>query len=307
MEDLEQALADDMQNEKEGFDSFDTAISRKPIELTLKSIQRRQAYIDQLGKPLEWIDRGSEELLFLTRRATLDEHMQDLAGGIDMEKHVRVINAALKQYLPTADKLAIRLDDAALTPLKEIWYRVSQREPQENSSRSESVRRAIELAICNGDASRVSELKQLTVESAKCLSKMPGSALLLNGLEGMSPVAATHLLQWSGDWICMNGIETLNPPLAKALFEWEGEWISLNGVTEFPARVARFLLGWKGKQLELMGLRQLPGQTAMQYLADWEAAGGRLFVPEIVREKLEHLHRSTPVHAAGWNLLDSSQ
>lgn len=57
---------------KEGINSFEQARKNKRIELSLRTIQRRRAYILELENPTLWIDRGSEELLYLTRKAELD-------------------------------------------------------------------------------------------------------------------------------------------------------------------------------------------------------------------------------------------
>jgi hypothetical protein len=74
------------------------------------------------------------------------------------------------------------------------------------------------------------------------------------------------------------------------LFQWEGEWISLNGLSAFPPEMAKYLAQWKGKQLELMGLtfnKDQHDKIALEYMAEWEKAGGKLFVPESIRTMID--------------------
>jgi hypothetical protein len=74
------------------------------------------------------------------------------------------------------------------------------------------------------------------------------------------------------------------------LFQWEGEWISLNGLSDFPPELAKYLGQWKGKQLELMGLAFNEDQhdkIALKHMAEWEKAGGKLFVPESIRTMID--------------------
>jgi hypothetical protein len=125
---------------------------------------------------------------------------------------------------------------------------------------------------------------------------MRGSDLFLNGLTEISPAAARQLFQWKGSWICLNGVRALSPRTARYLFQWDGNWISLNGLTEFPAEIGEKLLQWDGHQLELMGLQyseDFPSTIALEYLARWEHAGGKLFVPEAVRKKIDEIHAAS--------------
>ena len=83
---------------------------------------------------------------------------------------------------------------------------------------------------------------------------------------------------------------------AHYLFQWDGQWISLNGLTEFPAEIGEILLYWNGRQLELMGLQYIedhPARIALEYLARWERDGGKLFVPQSVRRKIDEIHRKS--------------
>jgi hypothetical protein len=82
------------------------ALKNRRIELNLRTIQRRRSYIHGLEKPARWIKQGSEELLYLKRKAEFDLQLIDIAGGIDMDRHMRHIGAAIQKYRPSAEKLA---------------------------------------------------------------------------------------------------------------------------------------------------------------------------------------------------------
>ena len=68
--------------------------------------------------------------------------------------------------------------------------------------------------------------------------------------------------------------------------------MDLNGLSEFPPELAKHLGQWKGKQLELMGLKSNKNQTdraSLTYMAEWEKAGGKLFVPAPIRDMMNQL------------------
>jgi len=75
----------------------------------------------------------------------------------------------------------------------------------------------------------------------------------------------------------------LAPEAAQQLFAWPGDWISLNGIGELTAEAARYLPAWRGRKLELMSLRKT---NAIEYLVQWEASGGKLFVPAGIRQEI---------------------
>ena len=275
--------------------SFDQALKNKRIELALRTIQRRQAYIQELEKPALWIDRGSEELLYLTRKAKLDLELIDIAGGIDLNKHKRHIRAAVHQYQPTADKLAVHLPEEKLIPLETIWQEASNKKkantPIEKMARNTNDEQ-IASEICSGSLGRTAELTRISVDTAKCLARLNGSEMFLNSVPQLLPEAARELFRWQGKWICLNGVKALSPEVARYLFKWKGNWISLNGLSEFPPELAQDLLKWEGQQLELMGLkyRQTESeQKTLKYLALWETTGGKLFVPDEIRKEMNRI------------------
>jgi len=108
----------------------------------------------------------------------------------------------------------------------------------------------------------------------------------MNRLSRVSPAAAKKLCEWPGQWLCLNGIPRLSPDVAMHLSGWTGERISLNGLSELPVEAAASLAGWKGRQLELMGLRK---PTGIEHLVQWEAAGGKLYVPDNLRKEIGQL------------------
>jgi hypothetical protein len=266
------------------------ALKNKRIELKIKTIQRRLVYIDKLERPLKWLEQGSEELLYLKRKANFDLQMVDIVSGIDMDMHMRQFNAALQKYRLTADNLAINTEGVELQPLETLWKRLYLKTINNPHLLANIENWFIEQEICSGDLKRIGELSSISAEAARCIVQMEGSDLFLNGIQDLSPTITKQLCQWRGKWICLNGVRILSPSAAKHLFQWEGEWISLNGLSAFPPELAKYLGQWKGKQLELMGLafnKNQHDKIALKYLAEWEKAGGKLFVPKSIRTMID--------------------
>jgi hypothetical protein len=266
----------------------------KRIELGLRTIQRRLAYIDLLNEPLDWLLQGSEELLYLERQALLDLELLGFASGIDMNRHERHLEAAIEKYRPKAEKLTIDSKNADLAPFDQLWQPIVALKKLRAAQKllAESKEQAIWDEICSGNYDRLNEVERLSPQAANCVSKIPGSDLFLNNLTDISAEAARHLFQWRGNWICLNGCKTLSSEVAAYLFSWEGNWISLNGLTTFSEEIGEKLLNWKGLQLELMGLQVKANgsdQSGLKYLAQWEKSGGKLYVPHEIRQKLDQL------------------
>ena len=293
IEELEKEILDELQQADSI--TFLEAIENKRIEFTLRTIQRRQAYIRELDRPAQWVFQAAEDLLYIKRKALMDIQVAEIASGIDMNMHVRHMNTALNKYRPTADKLAIDMTDAPSESLESIWQGIQNKRLTDMSHRAHSKNQIILEQICTGNFSRLAELSEISVDSAKCIVEKQGSDLFLNGLTEISPSAARHLFQWKGNWICLNGFRALSPRVAAYLFEWEGRWISLNGLTDFPPEIGTLLLQWQGNQLELMGLRYTDDSAAkigIKYLAEWERSGGKLFVPQTIRKKIDEINGS---------------
>ena len=269
--------------------TYQEALNNKRIELKIKAIQRRLGYIDKLDTPLRWLEQGSEELLYLKRKTNFDLLVVEIVDGIDLEIHMRQIKAALQKYRLTAENLAITTEGAKLQPLETLWDGLYARTKNNPHLLVDIENWFIEQEICSGDLKRIGELSGISAETARCIVQMEGSDLFLNGIENLSPTIAEQLYQWKGKWICLNGVRILSPSAAQYLFQWEGDWISLNGLSAFPPELGKYLGQWKGKQLELMGLsfnKDQHDKIAFKYLAEWENAGGKLFVPESIRKMI---------------------
>jgi hypothetical protein len=287
---LEQNIFQEAQ--REGIISYEQALKNKRIELNLRTIQRRQAYIRELQRPSSWLNAGSEELLYLTRNAQLDLAIGDIAGGIDINKHKRHISAAIYKYRPEGENLAVDRQETNMTPLETIWQRIKKLEDTKDPVSLNPKDKQIIDEICSGNFGRIAELTAISPEAAGCLAQMKGSDLFLNGVTKLSPAAAQNLFQWQGNWIGLNGIKELSPAAAKYLFKWSGKWISLNSLTDFPPELGLYLLRWEGQQLELMGLNIQHTESdpkALKFLALWEATGGKLFVPDEIRETMKRI------------------
>ena len=271
---------------------YGQALENKRVELGLQTIQRRQAYIQKLNDPMEWLEQGSEELLYLKRRAAFDLQLIEVAGNIDMNKHMRHINAAIQKYRLTADNLAIDPNTVEMESTRKIWQRLYLKTKNNPFLRAELNNWYIQKEVCSGNLSRVGELSKISPEIARCLSELDAADLFLNNIKELSPSVTKYLCQWNGKWLCLNGVHALSPSVAQYLFQWQGEWISLNGLSEFPPDRAKYLVQWEGKQLELMGLQdniQKTDRQTLTYLAEWEKAGGKLFVPQHIRNLMDQL------------------
>jgi hypothetical protein len=294
IEELEKEVLDEQH--KTDTQTFLEATGNKRIAFSLKTIQRRQAYINQLEQPLEWVTAACEDLLYIKRRVITDLQVSAVASGIDMDQHLEQMQRALEKYEPTADKLAIDPAESGLESLETIWQKVQNKQDLISPKPAYSKNQIISDQICAGDFNRIDELSEISTATAKCISRMHRSDLFLNQIDEISPGAARHLCQWNGRWICINGIKALSPRVAHYLFQWNGHIMSLNGLTEFPSEIGEKLLKWDGRQLELMGLQdaaETHERIGIEHLAEWERSGGKLFVPPKIREKINALHRQT--------------
>lgn len=84
--------------------SFQQAQENESIELNLRTIQRRRAYIQGLDRPADWLHAGGEELLFQIRKTRIDLMVADTTEGIDL---AGLMQANIDQYAFNADKLAV--------------------------------------------------------------------------------------------------------------------------------------------------------------------------------------------------------
>ena len=179
-----------------------------------------------------------------------------------------------------------------MQPLEKIWQQVKNQKYQLEQISLNAGDEQVLNEICAGNFKRIAELTSISPDAAKCLSQMEGSDLFLNSVTTLSPEAAKQLFQWQGNWICLNGVKELSPAAAEYLFKWKGSWLSLNSLHEFPPELAQHLLKWEGQQLELMGLnlnKNEEDQKTLKYFALWETTGGKLYVTDKIRKKIENL------------------
>jgi len=290
--------------------SYRQALNNKKVELGLRTIQRREAYIRQLDQASEWLEGGSQELLYVRRKTLIDMEASKIAGGIDLERLITDLEGVIQKNRRGIQGLTVDMGTTKLHPLEAIWSRLAEEENPQARGKIYTQRRAnkgqadghplkkgnrdseIWEEVCSGNYARKGELTELSVQAAKSLSKIKISDLFLNGLTQLSPEAAKHLMKWKGDWICLNGLKQVLPETGKSLFQWPGKVISLNGLSSFPPEFAPLLLKWQGTQLELMGLEPSHdiGQLAgIKALAQWEESGGKLYVPDDIRKQIEHV------------------
>lgn len=271
-----------------GCGTLAAALKHAPLELLLQGIQRRQAYRDALAQPLRRLESGAEELLFLQRRARIDLKVLDVAQGLDLQAQHQAIRSALRAHEPTVESLSIRVAGTSASQ-ELLWRRLAEQARQTTFNAEDRLNQSIVAEACAGNLGRLAELTTLSLKGAGCLAESGTQELFLNRVNQLSPLAAQKLAEWPGRWLCLNGLKRLPPETARELFAWTGEWISLNGLSEMAPEAGRSLAGWKGRQAELMGLRKL---SALDALVEWEASGGKLFVPGDIRQAIDTLRQA---------------
>jgi hypothetical protein len=273
---------------QERIDSIAQALDNAEVATLLRNIQRRTVYAEALDRPLGWIDSASEELLYLSRRAALDLQVQAVAAGLDMARHEKEILQALEKYHPTPGRLSVDPGSIPAPGLEVIARKLVEQARLMGWGPDDRRNQEIELEVCGGNLGRAGQLSRLSLKGARCLAESDAALLFLNRLTEMTPLAAETISKWPGEWLGLNGLARLDPEAAAHLFAWRGRRLSLNGLEELPAEAGARLTGWSGHQLELMSLRRPAGAEG---LAQWEAAGGRLFVPDVVRPAIDQAGR----------------
>jgi hypothetical protein len=266
-------------------DSLVPARKNREIDLLLQNIQRRLIYCETLEKSMQWLDAACEELVYLERRASIDLLVAALADGIDMQRHLSDLDQALQQLQPTASRLSVDSRSMAAPSLEAIANRLIEQAKLKGMTPNDERNQEIVEEVCSGNLTRAGQLSKLSLRGARCLAESTAKQLFLNRLTEISPLAAQKLAEWPGDWLCLNGLSKLDADVAARLFAWQGSWISLNGLRELSVEAGKQMAGWNGRQLELMGL--LHRSFGIDYLVQWEAAGGRLFVPEPLRRTID--------------------
>jgi hypothetical protein len=270
-------------------DSLVLARKNSDIDLLLKNIQRRQIYSETLERTMQWLDAASEELLYMKRRASVDALVATFAEGIDLRRHLNELDLALQKFQPTPSRLLFDPRSIATPSVEATARRLIEQAKLMPVSSSDDRNQEIVAEVCSGNVMRAGELSKLSLKGARCLAESTAKQLFLNRLTELSPLAAQKLAEWPGEWLCLNGLSKLDADVAARLFAWQGPWISLNGLRDLSVEAGKQVAGWNGRQLELMGLHKPFG---MEYLVQWEAAGGRLFVPEALRRTIDPAARN---------------
>jgi hypothetical protein len=265
-------------------DSWAVARKNKETELLLQNIQRLQVYSETLERAVQWIDASDEELLYMTRRASIDLLAAPFAEGVDLRRQLNELDQALQKFQPTEKRLAFDPRSVAAPSVEAIAKRLlEQAKLSTTTTPNDERNQEIVAEVCGGNVMRAGELSKLSLKGARCLSESTAKQLFLNRLTEMSPLVAQKLSEWPGEWLCLNGLSRLDAEVATHLFAWQGSWMSLNGLKDLSEEAGKQAAGWSGRQLELMGLDHPSG---LEHLVQWEAAGGRLFVPESIRRRI---------------------
>jgi hypothetical protein len=265
------------------------------VEFLIHGIQRRQAYLDAMEQPLDRLEAASEELLYLRRRAAIDLELRAVSDRDGLEELHRRLRAVMAEVPGLLRDLSLEVEGPYPSPsMDAIWKRALERARAAASLPADERSEAITEEICSGDLARAAELPRLSLRAARCLAESPARDLVLSGASELSPHAAMRLREWPGEWLSLNALKRVTPESARHLFAWAGVRLSLNGLRDLPAEAARYVPGWEGRHLELMGLE---GGAGLHYLAQWEEAGGTLYVSEKVRREMQAL-RSRTLHPA---------
>ena len=258
--------------------SYKEAIKNKKIELSLRTIQRREAYIEKLKYPNNQLKYKREELLYLKRKTLIEVQIAPISSGIDSNQLQHIINSTIKKQISDIDMLIIDTKNLKLKPLLSVWENTIK----DSHLMNDNIK--INQEICQGNLKRINNVTFLSLESAGCLSKWNGKNILLNNIKILFPDIAKELAKWKGDWLCLNGLEKLSPETAKYLFQWKGERISINGVAELSDQTARYISGWKGKELEIISLK-IFSPVAAEYINSWLKSGGKIYVSDLFHKK----------------------
>ena len=277
-----QAVVDMVRESGDGGMSFKSALAEPRINLGLAAVQRRESYIRKLEIPVKRLFRGSEELLYLSRRAEFLALMAGKTSDIDIDGFIQQANEASQAHRSAMDQLNI--DKVTVSPLalEAIWKDIARQlsttpvTAGKNQTSITADNAKIWKDICDADYSEKHKLTALSPEAARCLAKWKGKDLFLNEVTDLSPEAARLLADWDGDWLGLNGLRELSPETAVHLARWKGRGLSLNGLSRLSPRVVAILSEWQGDQIELVNVK---------HMAYWENPKTRLFLSEDLKRK----------------------
>jgi len=267
------------EKEEKHITTYGEAIKNKRIELNLYTIQRRNAYMENLNKPYWQLQYALEELLFTKREAKIDINMIPFSREVNRKKIINQIDSVINRYDDMDRTFSIDKNNLKLQEISLIWKEIKQKRinrPYKKVFTPKS-NRIIWENFCKGNFDGMNDLTQLSPGAAFCLSKWESKELYLSGLTSLSPEEAKNLISWKGEWICLNGLTEISPETAKFLSNWHGKRLSLNGISELSSASAEHLSKWQGEQLELIGLDKISAQTA-KYLSQWIKSGGNIYL-----------------------------
>jgi hypothetical protein len=277
-----QVIADRFQNASKTGMSLQSALADPGIGLGLSAIQRRDTYIKKLETPLNILEKSSEELLFLSRKASLLGLMAGKTSDLDIDGFIKQSDEIRNLHRSQLAGLNIDSVSVSAQTLASIWQDIEKRllaapatTDRENGS-THPDNTTIWKNICDGDFSQKHMMTALSPDAARCLSAWEGNDLFLNALTSLSPEAARHLTAWQGDWLGLNGLGELSPEAAVHLARWKGKGLSLNGLSRLSPRVVAILSDWQGEQIELINVK---------HMAHWENPKTRLFLSEDLKRK----------------------
>ncbi len=269
-------------------DSFEKAIKVKRIEFGLRTIHRRNSYIDNLNIPANQLHLAGEDLLYIQRLAAIEMEMAHVIKGIDLVNLEKQIDLMIQKHADGLNRLAMEPVAVATPDLKAIWEKqfpekktaAAKKNMKKAENKSEvqaRINAQVLLEIRKGDLSRKHELTSISSETAIHLSKWPGKDLVLKGVSELTPSTAKILASWKGNWLCLNALREISPKTAKYLSQWQGKRLSLNGLATLSKQAARELSDWKGTELEMIGLSKASPAT-LKYLNKWEDSGGKIYM-----------------------------
>ena len=288
--------------------SLQQALEEKKIEFQLQTIQRRQAYIDHLEKPVRWLNKGSEELLFLQRKYDIESMVMPVCRDVTSERLIAENDTSMRRFTlgVLQAQLTVDLKSDRYPSLPQIWQNILQKKEKMIASETRPARgnltgalrgfdkqaknQVIWSEICTGQFDRKCHLTALSDQAASCLAGWGEPDLFINRVSRLTPGAARNLRKWKGKWLGLNGLVELPPESASYLFTWEGDWVSLNGVMFLAAESSAHLVQWKGKTIELMGLSSelmARDPLALKHLSAWQKKGNNLFVTDEIRQLIE--------------------
>jgi hypothetical protein len=263
--------------------SFSVALQNPKIELALKAIQRRLAYIEKVESPIESLFTASEELLFLQRRTKIYNVLMAYISGFPVLDYKGEVQQIMADHLDMSRKLNASEIIVNAPELEIVWKKAAAslkaKTARENAYTLNSPKdRTISAEICNGNFDQKYLLTVLNPDTARCIIKWTGKDLFLNELKDLPMEVAEILVQWPGDWLSLNGLKELSSGTAGLLSKWPGKRLSLNGLTSLSAKATEHLSKWQGEQLELIGL---------QDMGRWENYATRLYLSEKMQRKIE--------------------